>query len=147
MLSGAWLLAAVVPDATDDLSPMMVALLPAGSAVAGCLVVAGVLLALLLVGSLAAGALSASGLMGLKTRSAAKGAKTFCLLLGGGLGLPAGAAGVWLLSRLAHISVATGPALALGGVGGAVAGVLRAYVAGWAGRQVVAYAGRTLRPH
>ena len=151
MLSCALLLLATTIDATDDLSPMMAVLLLTWLVVVGCLVVAGVLLALLLVGALlgllATGAFSASVLVGLKTRSAATGAKTFGLLLAAGLGLPVGAAGFWLLSRLAHLSVTTRPALALGGVGGAVAGVLTAYVAGWAGRQVVAYAGRTLRLH
>ena len=110
------------------------------------LLLAGIALAVFF-GLLLVGALSTSALVGLQSRSAANGAKAFGLLLAGGLGLPIGAAGFWLLSRLAHISVATGPALVLGGAGGTVAGVLTAYAAGWAGRQVVTYAGRTLRPH
>ena len=140
---------AVATDVSDEISPMMAALLLTWLAFLCCLVVAGLLLILVmigvLVGGLATGIFSVSLLVWLKTKSVATGAKMFWLLMAGVLGLPIGTIGFWLLSRLLDFSLALGPVLVLGGVGGAAAGVVTAWFVWWAGRQALVYANRTLQ--
>lgn len=138
-------LLAVAVDVSDDVSPLMAALLLGWLVFLVCLVVVGGALLVvavgILVGGLATGIFSASLLVWLKTKSATAGAKTFGLLLAGS----AGAVGLWLLGRALHLPLVLGQALMLGGVGGAVAGVITEWLAWWAGRRVLMYANRILR--